>query len=204
MAPECAALRLQIRCEREEREALERRLAERLAAAGGAGHVQHLVGHVDADTPLETYQEYAQGNPYQERRIVLDKTKLESDQRTRNIIIQNEKNLLISFLAYFKEECHHAALAKEPVLLLVFGHGDDATKGIELGDLPASMPVPVLAAPNTPNAPDPDGPAPVVVRLLPVRAHWPGRLFYLVAAVLMAVMAWMAGHQLVRNGLNQP
>ncbi|KAI9808929.1 MAG: hypothetical protein M1826_004016 [Phylliscum demangeonii] len=65
------------------------------------------------------------------------------------------------------------------------------------GDLPtpahAHAPVLVVAAPN---APDPEGPAPVVVfRTIAARASWPSlyRVIFLIAAVLLAILVGMAG-----------
>ncbi|KAI9812497.1 MAG: hypothetical protein M1826_002828 [Phylliscum demangeonii] len=46
---ECVAVRCQVESDQEEREVLERRLAEMAVAARGAGHVHHLIGLVDAD-----------------------------------------------------------------------------------------------------------------------------------------------------------
>ncbi|KAI9806580.1 MAG: hypothetical protein M1826_004648 [Phylliscum demangeonii] len=63
------------------------------------------------------------------------------------------------------------------------------------GDLPAPAPAAALVVAAL-NAPDPEGPAPVVVvRPIAARASWPWlyRVIFFVAAVLLAIMVGIAG-----------
>lgn len=89
---------------------------------------------LDPQYLVDKYDEYAHGNPYHERRIVLDRDQVKH-RDLNSIIIADEAQLLTAFLAHLRTECQRADAAQEPVLLLVFGHGDGTTRGIEIGRL---------------------------------------------------------------------
>lgn len=85
---------------------------------------------------VKKYDQYAHGNPFQTRYLVLDKEKLESDDRPKDLVIVEDAALLLQeFVKYLKAECERAHAAGEPVLLFLFGHGDGETHGIEIGRL---------------------------------------------------------------------
>jgi hypothetical protein len=83
---------------------------------------------VDPRKLVETYKEYAHGNPWQTRHVVLDKNTTPSD-----VLVKTAAGLLDAFLEYFRQECEIAAKAGEPIFLMVFGHGKMETKGVYIG-----------------------------------------------------------------------
>ena len=96
---------------------------------------------------VEKYTEYVHGSPYQERRIVLDRLLLESGQCRQDMTVVKEDELLAAFLTYFRGRCQQAQAAREPVLLLLLGHGDEMTSGIEIGVL-SNGSIPMLSIPT--------------------------------------------------------
>ncbi|KAI9783916.1 MAG: hypothetical protein M1816_001126 [Peltula sp. TS41687] len=83
---------------------------------------------LEPDFLIEKYSEYAHGDPYHTRRIVLDR-----NQRPTDVVVDTPKGLLDAFLKYLNDECTKAYAAQEPVFILIFGHGDVETFGVEIG-----------------------------------------------------------------------
>ena len=79
---------------------------------------------------VEKYDEFAHGNCYMARRVVLDKSQM-PDETTLHV--KEPADLLQSFLQYFSAECSRAQQADEPVLLCLHAHGQDTTFGLEIG-----------------------------------------------------------------------
>ena len=52
---------------------------------------------------------------------------------TDNIRVFKRSELLEDFVRTFREECEQAAKNEQPVLLMVFGHGELGTYGIAVG-----------------------------------------------------------------------
>lgn len=50
-----------------------------------------------------------------------------------NIEVRPQGSLLQDFLDFFKVECKEAAERMQPILLLIFGHGDEGSHGISIG-----------------------------------------------------------------------
>ncbi|KAL8853893.1 MAG: hypothetical protein Q9221_001364 [Calogaya cf. arnoldii] len=79
------------------------------------------------------YREYAHGDPSKDHRVVLNKDMLKPMAEANNIRKTERGDLLERFLATFKDECKAAEQLQQPVLLLLFGHGDPNTYGIAIG-----------------------------------------------------------------------
>jgi hypothetical protein len=97
----------------------------------GLGASRAWITCVNPQDLIRDHREYVHGNPYQARRIVLDK-----DTPPHDILVQPETKLLENFLEIFEKECQNASQAKEPVLLMLFGHGDYDTHGVAIGRFP--------------------------------------------------------------------
>ncbi|KAI9821390.1 MAG: hypothetical protein M1832_003397 [Thelocarpon impressellum] len=99
--------------------------------------INHLMKGLDSsawftclapETLVEKYTEYAHGNHFNTRYVVLDET-----QRPENVQVFDETVLLEEFLAYLEDTCKAADAANEPVFVAVFGHGESDDLGIEIG-----------------------------------------------------------------------
>ncbi|KAI9751939.1 MAG: hypothetical protein M4579_005822 [Chaenotheca gracillima] len=82
---------------------------------------------------VDKYVEYAHGNPYQKRSIVLDREKLAGAEKPRDVIVVREEELLDKFLSGLRSECSAAQQAGDPVLLFILGHGDKSRSGVHVG-----------------------------------------------------------------------
>jgi hypothetical protein len=90
------------------------------------------------------YKEFVHGNRLEMRRVVLDAEMLPDIQRAGNIRIISPNNLLERFLATIRSECQLAALNKESVLILIFGHGDRDSYGVSIGGKATALTAPRL------------------------------------------------------------
>jgi len=68
-----------------------------------------------------------------DRRVVLDEATLEAHEKRRDIRVFPPKVLLERFLATLRSEMEAAQKLSQPVLLLIFGHGDEDTHGVSIG-----------------------------------------------------------------------
>jgi hypothetical protein len=82
---------------------------------------------------VSTYTEYVHGNRLEMRRIVLDATMLPSVIAAGDIHVVSPNDLLADFTKTVQTECQIAAQNDQPVLILIFGHGDEATYGVAIG-----------------------------------------------------------------------
>ena len=85
------------------------------------------------DVLVTKYTRYAHGNWLGDRRIVLDKELLPSITAANNIRVIPSKILPERFLATLRDECKNARELDYPVLVLIFGHGDEGTHGVAIG-----------------------------------------------------------------------
>ncbi|KAI4132540.1 MAG: hypothetical protein LQ338_000639 [Usnochroma carphineum] len=92
---------------------------------------------------VEKYTEYIHGEPG-ERRVVLGADKLSQIQADNNISMFERGRLLQDFLSTFESECKIAAQNDQPVLLLIFGHGDGYTHGVSIGGTDGGIDAPRL------------------------------------------------------------
>jgi hypothetical protein len=68
-----------------------------------------------------------------DRRVVMDEKLLPKDEMKAGFRVFEPKDLLERFLATLKSEIKEAARTKQPVLVLIFGHGEEKTPGIFIG-----------------------------------------------------------------------
>lgn len=78
------------------------------------------------------YKEYAHG-PRGERRIVLDEDMLPVIQQSGTLRVVPRRDLLERFQSTLKEQSRLAKENNEHLLILIFGHGDEATFGVYIG-----------------------------------------------------------------------
>ncbi|KAL4943013.1 hypothetical protein BDV06DRAFT_221620 [Aspergillus oleicola] len=89
---------------------------------------------VDPKTLVSKYNEYAHGSRSGDRRVVLDETLLDRIEASKNIRVIPPKDLLERFLATLRSETQIAARENQPVLVFVFGHGEEGNFGVAIGD----------------------------------------------------------------------
>jgi hypothetical protein len=94
------------------------------------------------------YKEFVHGNRLETSRVVLDAEMLPDIQRSGNIRVITPKDLLERFLATVRSECRLAALNKESVLILIFGHGDQDGYGVSIGGKTDPIVAPRLTVEN--------------------------------------------------------
>ena len=63
----------------------------------------------------------------------MDETMLPKDEMAAGFRVFQPKDLLERFVATLKDEIKEAARTKQPVLVLIFGHGDEKDYGIFIG-----------------------------------------------------------------------
>lgn len=89
---------------------------------------------VDLDDLVKKHVHYLHGNPYKQRKVVLDADILGKAQNGPHSVQRVKPcNLRSTFRASVKNECKAAQACKENVFILMFGHGDKKTYGIQLG-----------------------------------------------------------------------
>ncbi len=82
---------------------------------------------------MKRYGEYGHGDGKEDHRVVLDKNLLPTIEKDGNIRVFKPADLLQDFLRTFQDECKIADQLQQPVVLMVFGHGDQNTYGIAIG-----------------------------------------------------------------------
>jgi hypothetical protein len=68
-----------------------------------------------------------------DRRVVMDEKMLPEDEMRAGFRVFEPKHLLERFLATLEFEIKEAARINQPVLVLIFGHGEEKTSGIFIG-----------------------------------------------------------------------
>ena len=89
-----------------------------------------------SETPrhlLSKYSNYEHGECSGEHRLVLGPELIDSIGADSNIRVFDVADLLQDFLRTFQDECKIAAQLSQPILLIIFGHGDPVTYGIAIG-----------------------------------------------------------------------
>ncbi|KAK2759918.1 hypothetical protein FQN54_002653 [Arachnomyces sp. PD_36] len=82
---------------------------------------------------VEKYSEYAHGDPLKDRRIVLEDRLLPSIENSERLRVVPRALIHERFLASLREQSRLAVEQGEPLLILIFGHGDAGSYGIQLG-----------------------------------------------------------------------
>ncbi|KAL4778857.1 hypothetical protein BJX76DRAFT_121125 [Aspergillus varians] len=99
---------------------------------------------VDPKTLVSKYKEYAHGSRSGDRRVVLDETLLDGIEASNNIRVIPPKDLLERFLATLSSETRIAAMENQPVLVFVFGHGEEGNFGVAIGGAGSAEKAPKL------------------------------------------------------------
>lgn len=88
---------------------------------------------VDPKILVSKYNEYSHGSRNGDRRVVLDETHVDRIEAKGNIRVIPPKDLLERFLATLRSETQIAVRENQPVLVLVFGHGEEGNFGVAIG-----------------------------------------------------------------------
>lgn len=89
---------------------------------------------LDLKTLIAENTRYLHGNPYKERKVVLDAEILDQALRSRHPPVPSHPfGFRVKVIQTIREQCNLARLKKENVLILLFGHGHYTTHGIWLG-----------------------------------------------------------------------
>lgn len=98
----------------------------------GVGSSQNWITSEEPEYLVQRYHQYLHGNPHKPRKIVLDQ-KIVSEGKLGKISVFPRQNLKSNFIQILKAECSEAEAKGDPVLILVFGHGDEHNYGITIG-----------------------------------------------------------------------
>ena len=101
----------------------------------GLGASQRWYTCESSEVLVVRYGQYAHGEAASDHRVVLDKNMLADMKAAGNIHVASPGDLLQEFITYFKAECKTASEKEQPILLMIFGHGDRKTHGIAIGGL---------------------------------------------------------------------
>lgn len=82
---------------------------------------------------VQKYCEYAHGDPTKDRRVVLDAKLLPDVENNTRLRVVQRDNLLERFISTVRDQSKLAAAEGEPLLVLIFGHGEERTYGVQLG-----------------------------------------------------------------------
>ncbi|MCJ1355457.1 MAG: hypothetical protein MMC33_005449 [Icmadophila ericetorum] len=85
------------------------------------------------DDLVKIYTRYTHENRISDRRIVLDAQLLLGIMAAKNLHVIPQKLLLERFLGTLRDESQKAKGLSQPILELIFGHGDHETHGVEIG-----------------------------------------------------------------------
>ncbi|MCJ1259937.1 hypothetical protein MMC24_007776 [Lignoscripta atroalba] len=96
----------------------------------GLGKSQAWLTSLHPEELVRRYGEFAHGNCYNSRRVVLDKHQM-PDPSTLHI--ESPEGLIPGFLSYLRSQCELAAKVGQPILLCIFCHGDPDTYGLYIG-----------------------------------------------------------------------
>ena len=96
------------------------------------GKTQQWFTCLDFADITKRYGEYARGNCYRTRRVVLD---AHQQPDSESLHISSPTELLADFKNYFRQECASALANNEPILLSVFAHGEEFEYGLEIGGM---------------------------------------------------------------------
>lgn len=88
----------------------------------GQGQKQTWLTAADPEKLVQKYGPYLHGNPYEERKICLDRDMLDQDQLTPVTVVQSNE-MIDRFLLEAKLASELAKRTEAPLLLLVFCHG---------------------------------------------------------------------------------
>ena len=99
----------------------------------GLGASQTWIATSSAEDLVKNYEEFLRGNPYRDRKVVLNDALLQRGEITP-VTVAAESDLHDVTMEVLRKECQIAKSTRAPVLLLLFGHGDKDICGVELGE----------------------------------------------------------------------
>ncbi|MCJ1344701.1 hypothetical protein MMC31_002904 [Peltigera leucophlebia] len=99
---------------------------------GLGAHQCWIMGESPQDL-VSKYGNYEHGESTGEHRVVLGPDLIHNIEADTNIRVFDKGELLKDFLRTFQEECRTAAALHQPILLMIFGHGDPVTYGVAIG-----------------------------------------------------------------------
>lgn len=97
----------------------------------GTAKKQYWLTCVSPRDLVQRYKEFIHGDPRtNDRRVVLDRTFVTEVQ---DVLIFSPKDLLEKFLDYVTENCKATKDTEHPILILIFGHGQEDNFAITIG-----------------------------------------------------------------------
>ena len=103
----------------------------------GLGSTQAWFTCIDPEVLVTRCGEYAHGNMYRERKVVLNQNQMPDPLTMR---IEKPENLLRNALEHIRKTCQIAVQAEDPVLLCILCHGEEETFNLEIGGCSAEDP----------------------------------------------------------------
>lgn len=76
---------------------------------------------------IDKYGSYIHGNPFKERREVLNDDLLDEITKSNNLRVVSRRDLCERFLSTIRSEIAIALKNQQPLFLMVFGHGEKGT-----------------------------------------------------------------------------
>ncbi len=108
----------------------------------GTAKQQYWLTCVSPTDLVQKYQEFVHGDPgSSDRRVVLDKT---FAKQVDDVLIFHPDELLERFLSYITNACEETKVSQRPILILIFGHGQEDTYSITIGGAGKYEDCPVL------------------------------------------------------------
>lgn len=99
----------------------------------GVGAHQIWLTSEDPEELIDKYGPYIHGNPFEERREVLNKDLVDEITKSNNLRVVLRRDLCERFISTIRSEIAIALKNQQPLLLMVFGHGEEDTHSILLG-----------------------------------------------------------------------
>lgn len=97
----------------------------------GTTKTQHWLTCVNPRDLVDQYEEFVHGDPRSnDRRVVLDKM---FANELKDVRVFAPNDLLKRFLSYVSEACKATKNIKRPILVLIFGHGEEGSFAITIG-----------------------------------------------------------------------
>lgn len=108
----------------------------------GTAKRQHWLTCVKPQDLIHKYKEYVHGDPRSsDRRVVLDKT---FERDLEDVIVFHPNDLLEGFLSYITHACKETENSQHPVLILLFGHGEEDIYSVTIGGAEKFETCPIL------------------------------------------------------------
>ncbi|KAI9052719.1 hypothetical protein LZ554_002995 [Drepanopeziza brunnea f. sp. 'monogermtubi'] len=104
----------------------------------GLGANQIYMAPVSIEELVDQYGQYLHGNPYEERKVVLDRAMVEAKMfhgpHRPAFLVFKPLELRTAFLKQLSAEAQAARLNRHKLLVIMLGHGDFTSTGVFIGD----------------------------------------------------------------------